>query len=138
MNIRYESMSKAGARNIEEYKDDMRYKFVVIDEFGDLILSGLKDGKTSISKEIEKTIVVLAQKARAAGIHIIIATQRPSTDIITGLIKANFPTKVAFRTAKAIDSQVLLDENGAEKLLGKGDMIFSSDSGQIRLQGFNA
>ena len=115
----------------------MNYKFVVIDEFGDLIISKVKDGKTNLSAEIEKNILLLAQKARACGIHLIIATQRPSTDIVTGSIKANFPTKVAFRTAKETDSRVLLDESGAEKLLGKGDMIFSSDDGQIRLQGFN-
>lgn len=136
MNVRYSLMAAAGARNMEEY-GKLPYKFVVIDEFGDLIISKVKDGKLNVSGEIEKNILLLAQKSRAAGIHLIIATQRPSTDIITGSIKANFPTKVAFRTAKAIDSQVLIDENGAEKLLGKGDMIFSSDEGQIRLQGFN-
>ena len=136
MNNRYQILSKAGCRNIEEY-GKMNYKFVVIDEFGDLIISKVKDGKTNLSAEIEKNILLLAQKARACGIHLIIATQRPSTDIVTGSIKANFPTKVAFRTAKETDSRVLLDESGAEKLLGKGDMIFSSDDGQIRLQGFN-
>lgn len=137
MNQRYKRLEKAGARNIEEYGPGMSYKFVVVDEFGDLIISKVKDGKTNLSAEIEKNILLLAQKARAAGIHLIIATQRPSVDIITGSIKANFPTKVAFRTAKETDSRVLLDESGAEKLLGKGDMIFSSDAGQIRLQGFN-
>ena len=160
MNRRYDTLAEAGVRNIEEYSGDMKYKFIVIDEFGDLTISneimeekintgevwtkGPKAGeekieirKTNLSKEISKYILLLAQKARAAGIHMIIATQRPSVDIITGSIKANFPTKVAFRTAKVTDSQVLLDEPGAEKLLGKGDMIFSSDEGMIRLQGFN-
>jgi len=163
MNARYQKLSKAGVRNLEEYnkKNDQKipYKFVVIDEFGDLTVSnyvleetvptgevysrGVKAGtektkkqKLNLSQEVMKSILLLAQKARAAGIHMIIATQRPSTDIITGSIKANFPTKVAFRTAKITDSKVLLDESGAEKLLGKGDMIFSSDEGMVRLQGF--
>ena len=158
MNIRYEVLSKAKARNIEEH-GGMPYKFVIIDEYGDLImqnyidvktiktgkifLSGPRKGeeetktiKTNISEAINKNVLLLAQKARAAGIHIIIATQRPSVDVITGTIKANFPTKVAFRTAKAIDSTVLLDEKGAEKLTGKGDMIFSSEDGTERLQGY--
>lgn len=137
MNNRYRLLADAGVRNIEEYQGDMRYRVVVIDEFGDLTISGTKDGKTNISKEIQKIILVLAQKARAAGIHMILATQRPSVDIITGSIKANFPTKVAFRMAKATDSLVLLDEAGAENLLGRGDMLFSSDEGMVRLQGLN-
>jgi hypothetical protein len=159
MKHRYEVLSKAGVRNIDEYNKKvgkMNYKVLVIDEFGDLIISNeikedvvesgetFKDGRpkmktvrTNISKEIERYILILAQKARACGIHLIIATQRPSVDIITGSIKANFPCKVAFRTSKAIDSQVLLGEAGAEKLQGKGDMIFSSDEGNIRLQGYN-
>lgn len=160
MNYRYKILSDAGVRNIQEYHGKMTYKFVVIDEFGDLTVGNkileevIKTGeiftrgprageektkveKLNLSAEISKNILLLAQKARACGIHLIIATQRPSVDIITGSIKANFPTKVAFRTAKAIDSQILLDEPGAEKLLGKGDMIFSSDDGQIRLQGFS-
>ena len=159
MNERYRTLSKAGVRNIEQYKGDMKYKVIVIDEFGDLIMSnvtitketntgekftaGVRKGedkvkteKVNLSNEITRNILLMAQKARACGMHMIIATQRPSTDIITGTIKANFPTKVAFRTAKEIDSRVLLDESGAEKLLGKGDMLFSSDAGQIRLQGY--
>ena len=115
----------------------MNYKFVVIDEFGDLTVGNKSEGKLNFSKEILKSLLILAQKARACGIHLIIATQRPSINIITGDIKANFPTKVAFRCAKSIDSQVVLGEAGAEKLLGKGDMIFSSDNGDERLQGFN-
>lgn len=160
MNKRYKLFSEAGARNIEEYSGAMRYKVIVIDEFGDLVLSGsvheekVKTGekyksgqrkgedktkieKIDFSKEISRNVLILAQKARACGIHLIIATQRPSVDIITGNIKANFPTKVAFRMAKETDSRVLLDEAGAEKLLGKGDMLFSSDDGIDRLQGFN-
>ncbi len=161
MNRRYEILSKAGVRNIQEYQGSMPYKFVIIDEFGDLtaceyvleeqVKTGevysngtnkgkakVKKEKMNLSQEISKNILLLAQKARACGIHLIIATQRPSVDIITGSIKANFPTKAAFRTAKAIDSQVLLDKSGAEKLLGKGDLLFTSDEGEIRLQGFNA
>lgn len=142
MNRRYHEFARKGARNIEEYGGGMRYKFVIIDEFGDLMMTGEKfksasGEKLDLSKEISKQILILAQKARAAGIHLIIATQRPSIDIITGSIKANFPTKIAFRTAKAVDSQVLLDETGAEKLLGRGDMIFSGDFGKVRLQGFS-
>ena len=137
MNNRYVILAQAGARNIEEFDGGMRYKFVVVDEFGDLTIGNKSEGKLNFSKEISKNILLLAQKARACGIHLIIATQRPSVDIITGSIKANFPTKVAFRTAKEIDSRVLLDAPGAEKLLGKGDMLFSSDAGEIRLQGFN-
>jgi energy-coupling factor transporter ATP-binding protein EcfA2 len=159
MNERYDKLAKAGARSVAELPE-MKRIFVVIDEFGDLTISnvvleehigtgevyskGPKMGeekmtvrKTNFSQEISKNILLLAQKARAAGIHLIIATQRPSTDIITGSIKANFPTKVAFRTAKEVDSRVLLDQAGAEKLLGRGDMLFNSDEGEVRLQGFN-
>lgn len=164
MNERYKNLAAAGVRNIEEFNaqgGNMRYKFVVVDEFGDLAVGnyvleetvktgevfsrGMRAGeekvrieKLNLSDGISRSILVLAQKARAAGIHLIIATQRPSVDIITGSIKANFPTKVAFRTAKAVDSQVMLDEAGAEKLLGKGDMLFAGDFGQVRLQGFNS
>lgn len=160
MNRRYKKLASQKARNLEE-AGGMPYKVVVIDEFGDLTMQnyvheetidtgevytkGSKQGeakivveKTEVSKEIARYILLLAQKARAAGIHLVIATQRPSTDVITGTIKANFPTKVAFRTAKAVDSVVLLDEPGAEKLMGKGDMIFASDEGQVRLQGYKA
>lgn len=160
MNGRYGALEKAGKRSIEQMPD-MLYQFVVIDEFGDLIAQNyervryLKTGKvfqrgeregeeevkevrTNLSKEIEKNILLLAQKARAAGIHVIIATQRPSTDVIKGTIKANFPTKVVFKTAKAVDSVVVLDEPGAEKLSGKGDMLFAGEHGIERLQGYNA
>lgn len=127
---RYSTLEKAGVRNIEGVQD-MKYKFVVIDEFGELIVAD-KSG------EIEDRILRLAQMARAAGIHIIIATQRPSVDVIKGTIKANFPVKVVFKTAKAVDSVVILDEPGAEKLAGKGDMLFVGDSGIERLQGYLA
>lgn len=152
MNARYKTISETG-------KADFPYIFAIVDEFGDLIAQQFIDtrfiptgkvysrGKNrgeqevkkvevNISQEIEKSILLLAQKARAARIHMIIATQRPSVDIIKGSLKANFPTKVAFRTAKATDSVVILDDVGAEKLLGKGDMLFSSDKGIVRLQGF--
>jgi hypothetical protein len=127
MNARYARMKKAKVKNIDQ--TDMPYKFVIIDEFGDLMARG--------GEMIEHSILLLAQKGRAAGIHLIIATQRPSVDVVKGTIKANFPTKVVFRTAKAVDSQVILDEAGAEKLVGKGDMLFASDAGIERLQGYN-
>jgi len=158
MESRYSEMEKAGVRNISGIPT-MPYKFVVIDEFGELIASkhidvktvytghvftrGSKAGmeeteeiKRNISQEIETKILRLAQMARAAGIHIIIATQSPRVDVIKGTIKANFPTKVVFKTAKAIDSIVILDDSGAEKLSGKGDMLFVGDSGVERLQGY--
>ena len=128
MENRYRKLEKLGVKNMSE--TDMKRKFVFIDEFGDLIMS------SDFGKEISDCIQILAQKARSAGIHLIIATQRPSVKIINGDIKTNFPTKAVFRTAKAIDSRVVLDDDGAEKLLGSGDMIFSSQDGNIRLQGY--
>lgn len=127
MNVRYEKLSQSGARNIEEYGGRMGYKFVFIDEYGDLTLRST----------VEQSVLLLAQKARACGIHLILSTQRPSVDIISGVIKANFPTKVAFRMSKETDSRVLIDQMGAERLLGKGDMLFSDHNGIQRLQGFN-
>lgn len=141
MERRYTILRESGVKNIEGYNnklernfnglvpkiqqyfegDDDSYKLpyivVIVDEFADLMLT--KDGK-----EIEKNISRLAAKARAAGIHIVLATQRPSTDVITGVIKANFPTRVAFRVTSNMDSRVVLDTQGAEKLLGKGDMLY--------------
>ena len=93
------------------------YIVVIVDEFADLIL-------TKAGKEIENNICRLAAKARAAGIHLIIATQRPSVDVITGLIKSNFPTRVSFRVTTSIDSRTILNSVGAERLLGKGDMLY--------------
>lgn len=130
MDARYKQMKSLGVRSIDG--TNIPRIFVVIDEFGDLTIG------SSHGNMILKSITLLSQKARAAGIHLIVATQRPSADIIDGVIKANFPTKVAFRMAKEVDSRVLLDESGAEKLLGRGDMIFSSDEGSKRLQGFNS
>ncbi|MDO9527657.1 MAG: FtsK/SpoIIIE domain-containing protein [Syntrophales bacterium] len=103
--------------------------FRKIDEFADLFLSS--------GKGFEEIVVRLAQKSRAVGIHLILATQRPSADIVTGLIKANFPSRLAFRVASSIESRIILDENGAELLLGNGDMLFKFPGSPdlIRLQG---
>ena len=127
MEERYKDMKAAGKRNIDQMSA-MPYKFVIIDEFADLGM------KTTIGSLIQ----LLAQKGRACGIHLIIATQRASTSVISGDIKVNFPTRVVFRMSKSIDSRVMLDEDGAEKLLGKGDMLFASDAGIERLQGFSS
>lgn len=127
MEMRYQQLRKAGTRSIEQMPK-MRYKVVVIDEYNDLAMN---------MSDVARNVLLLAQKARAAGIHVIIATQRPSTDVISGTIKANFPTKAVFRVAKEVDSRIVLDMGGAEKLMGKGDMLFSSDAGVERLQGFN-
>lgn len=129
MNGRYTRLAGMGARSIEQTEWD--YQMVIIDEYGDIVMH-----KNEVSKEIERMVFVLAQKARAAGIHLIITTQRPSVDVISGVVKANFPTKVCLRTAKEADSRVVIDESGAEKLVGKGDMLFASDAGIIRLQGY--
>lgn len=126
MDDRYEAMAGVGVRNINEYnarvkagtvEDDlMPYVVVVIDEFADLIMT---------NKEVEGSIMRLSQKSRAAGIHLIIATQRPSSDVITGVIKANIPTRVALTVASKMDSRIIIDESGAEVLLGNGDMLMS-------------
>jgi len=122
MDNRYEIFRKEGVRNIQSYnqkhKDSpLHYIVVIVDELADLMMVA--------PKEIEKLICRLAQMARATGIHLIIATQRPSVDVITGLIKANFPSRIAFAVSSQADSRVILDIGGAEKLLGKGDMLYS-------------
>ena len=136
MENRYREMAEEGVRNISSYNDKaqkegkkiMPYIVVVVDEMADLMLSS--------GKEIESYIQRLAQMARAAGVHIIMATQRPSVDVITGTIKANFPTRISFQVTSKIDSRTILGEQGAELLLGKGDMLFmSSASRTIRIHG---
>lgn len=131
MEERYTIMKDAGVRNIQDYNgmsghESLPYYVVIIDEYGDLILQG--------NKEMENAICRIAQKARAVGIHMIISTQRPDTKIVTGNIKANFPTRIAFRTTTGTDSRVILDRIGAERLTGKGDMLFFSGADSIRVQ----
>lgn len=130
MEERYTKLKEKNVRNISEYNaisvDKMPYYVVIIDEYGDLIM---QSGST-----LEKYICRIAQKARAVGIHMIISTQRPSTDIVTGRIKANFPTRIAFRTVSGTDSRVILDRIGAEKLTGKGDMLYYNGGETVRCQ----
>ena len=127
MESRYRLMTKEGVRNIDGYntkhKLTMPYIVVVVDEMSDLMLVA--------GKEIENYIQKLSQMARAAGIHIIMATQRPSVDVITGTIKANFPTRISFQVTSKIDSRTILGEQGAEQLLGKGDMLYMSSANRI-------
>ena len=127
MESRYKLMTKDGVRNIDGYntkhKLAMPYIVVVVDEMSDLMLVA--------GKEIENYIQKLSQMARAAGIHIIMATQRPSVDVITGTIKANFPTRISFQVTSKIDSRTILGEQGAEQLLGKGDMLYMSSANRI-------
>ena len=140
MDDRYELLMQAHVRNIKEYNNKfvkrrlnpnkghryLPYIVVVIDEYGDLIMTA--------GKEIEMPIARIAQKARAVGIHMVIATQRPTTNIITGTIKANFPARMAFRVTSNIDSRTILDMGGANQLIGRGDMLFSQGSDLIRIQ----
>ena len=127
MESRYRLMTKEGVRNIDGYnqkhKISMPYIVVIVDEMSDLMLVA--------GKEIENYIQKLSQMARAAGIHIIMATQRPSVDVITGTIKANFPTRISFQVTSKIDSRTILGEQGAEQLLGRGDMLFMSSANKI-------
>ncbi len=125
MEKRYNLLSRKTVRNIDQYNeratgkdgyDPLPYIIVLVDELADLMITA--------GKEIEEPIARLAQMARAVGIHLVIATQRPSVDVITGVIKANFPTRIAFKVAQKNDSRTILDQNGAEKLLGRGDMLF--------------
>lgn len=139
MDNRYDRLAAAGARNIEQYNkkavesgheaDKMPYIVVIIDELADLMMVA--------SSEVQDYIVRITQKARAAGIHLIIATQRPSVDVVTGLIKNNIPTRVAFMVSSQIDSRTILDHAGAERLLGRGDMLFlgNGQSNPTRIQG---
>ncbi|MDW8171705.1 MAG: DNA translocase FtsK [Anaerolineae bacterium] len=136
MDERYRRFSQAGARNIEDYNkhrdpasEPLPYIVVIIDELADLMMLA--------PEETERTIARIAALARATGIHLVIATQRPSVDVVTGLIKANFSTRIAFAVAGSVDSRVILDQPGAERLLGRGDMLYlSGDSpAPVRLQG---
>ena len=140
MDTRYDMLKLAGARNIKEYNekfvnhklrrtdghDFMPYIVVIIDEFGDLIMTA--------GKEIEKPICRIAQLARAVGIHMVIATQRPTTNIITGTIKANFPGRMAFKVSAMIDSRTILDKPGANQLIGRGDMLILNGAEPVRVQ----
>ena len=135
MEQRYSLLRSANVRNIQEYNRSvgcgntatkLPYVVVVIDEYGDLVMTGGRD--------IEKSICRIAQKARAVGIHMIISTQRPSATIVTGNIKANFPTRIAFRTTTGTDSRVIIDRIGAEKLTGRGDMLFCMGADITRVQ----
>lgn len=132
MEERYQLLAKVGARNIEAYNEKQEkipYIIVIIDEFADL-MSVARD-------QIENAITRLAQLSRAVGIHLMLATQRPSVDVITGVIKANLPARISFKVASKVDSRTVLDMNGADKLLGKGDMLFlrPGESKLIRIQG---
>ena len=140
MDDRYELLKQAQTRNIKEYNNKfvkrklnpekghryMPYIVVLIDEFADLIMTA--------GKEVEHPIARLAQLARAIGIHLIVATQRPSVNVITGMIKANFPARIAFRVLSKVDSRTILDASGADQLIGKGDMLISTGNDVIRLQ----
>lgn len=145
MDRRYELFSESGTKNIGGYnaklekenamladadkKKKMPYIVVIIDELADLMLVA--------AKEVEDSIMRITQMARAAGIHLIVATQRPSTDVITGVVKANIPSRISFAVSSGIDSRTILDMQGAEKLLGKGDMLFlpQGENTPIRIQG---
>ena len=140
MDYRYDMLKLAGAKNIKEYNkkyvnhqlrltdghEYMPYIVVIIDEFGDLIMTA--------GKEIEMPIARIAQLARAVGIHMVIATQRPTTSIITGNIKANFPGRMAFRVSSMIDSRTILDRPGANQLIGRGDLLFLNGNEPVRVQ----
>ena len=140
MDARYDLLKVAGVRNIKEYNAKfcqrklspanghryLPYIVLIIDEFGDLIMTA--------GREVETPIARLAQLARAIGIHLVIATQRPSVNIITGIIKANFPSRIAFRVTSIVDSRTILDSSGANQLIGKGDMLISTGSDLVRLQ----
>ncbi|MBD5358200.1 MAG: DNA translocase FtsK [Bacteroides sp.] len=140
MDNRYQLLKDAHTRNLVEYNDKIKdrklnpldghrflpYIVVVVDEFSDLIMTA--------GKEVEIPIARLAQKARAVGMHVIIATQRPSTNVITGIIKANFPARMAFKVSSGVDSKTILDTTGAQQLIGRGDMLISNSSPMVRVQ----
>lgn len=140
MDNRYQLLKEAAARNIIEYNDKIKakklnpneghkflpYIVVIVDEFSDLIMTA--------GKEVEIPIARLAQKARAVGMHVIIATQRPSTNVITGIIKANFPARIAFKVSSGVDSKTILDTTGAQQLIGRGDMLVSNSAPMVRVQ----
>ena len=140
MDNRYNLLKDAGVRNIIEYNDKIKakklnpadghrflpYIVVIVDEFSDLIMTA--------GKEVEVPIARLAQKARAVGMHVIIATQRPSTNVITGIIKANVPASIAFKVSSGVDSKTILDTTGAQQLIGKGDMLISNSAPMVRVQ----
>jgi S-DNA-T family DNA segregation ATPase FtsK/SpoIIIE len=149
MDNRYELLSKAYVQKISQYNDKYNHHYlrsdeghhflpyivVVIDEYADLTMSvGATGEAKTIARSISTSIIRLAQKGRAAGIHVIIATQRPSVDVITGLIKSNFPTRIAFRVVSRIDSATILDSPGAEKLIGRGDMLYYAGVETERVQ----
>ncbi len=137
MESRYEQFHRTGAKNIYDYNrraaaagaEALPFVVLIVDELADLMMT--------VQGEVEKPLAILAQKARATGIHLVLATQRPSVNVITGLIKANFPSRIAFRVASKVDSRTILDQNGAETLLGNGDMLFvpPGRSEPLRLQG---
>lgn len=140
MDNRYELLKDASVRNIKEYNEKFKkrrlnpekghrflpYIVLVVDEFADLIMTA--------GKEVETPIARLAQLARAIGIHLIIATQRPSVNVITGIIKANFPARIAFRVTSKIDSRTILDSQGADQLIGRGDLLYTQGNDLIRVQ----
>jgi S-DNA-T family DNA segregation ATPase FtsK/SpoIIIE len=140
MDVRYELLKQAGTRNIKEYNDKfirrrlnpelghrfLPYIVLVIDEFADMMMTA--------GKEVELPIARLAQLARAIGIHLVLATQRPSVNVITGIIKANFPVRISFRVTSKVDSRTILDAGGADQLVGQGDMLLAMNSSIIRLQ----
>jgi S-DNA-T family DNA segregation ATPase FtsK/SpoIIIE len=134
MEERYRKLAKVSVRNIGEYNktaaEPLPYVVIIVDELADLMMS--------TTNRIETLITRLAQMARAVGIHLVLATQRPSVDVITGLIKANFSTRIAFQVATKVDSRTILDINGAEKLLGKGDLLYMNPSFPEPMRGHGA
>ena len=149
MDERYSLLNKAGVNNIKLYNDKYRdrhllpteghrflpYIVVVIDEYADLTMSvGAGPESKAVARSITTSVIRLAQKGRAAGLHVILATQRPTVDVITGLIKANFPMRIAFRVTSRIDSSTILDQPGADKLIGRGDMLLYSGVDMERIQ----